>query len=146
MTRSALYVLFKCLPTKGWLVKCSPAGRHLLASVQSFIKTPTPVLNIHMLVSACDSVIESFCCERDWRSIKIISQLDAQDAEDSGSKISMRSDNICGLPLWHSRPSDDKWNVDVFLESTFLAGLQPVLSNVEAIIRSVNDISIIQNA
>jgi hypothetical protein len=57
----------------------------------------------------------------------------------------VRRDELRSEILGHTGPSDDKWDVDVLLETAFLAWLQPMLSDVVSVVRRVEDVSIVQD-
>lgn len=42
--------------------------------------------------------------------------------------------------------ADDEGDVEIFLEGALLAGLQPVLADVVAVIGTVHDVGVVENA
>jgi hypothetical protein len=66
--------------------------------------------------------------------------------ENGGREIGVGTDDIGGVSGGDTRSPDYKGDMDIFLKSTFLAGVETVLGDVVAVISRVDDIRIIEDA
>jgi len=66
--------------------------------------------------------------------------------EDGGREVGVSSDDVRGMSGCDTGPPDYKGDVDVFLKSTFLAGVKTVLGDVVAVVCGVDDVRIIEDA
>lgn len=101
-------------------------------------------LHLHHLVHSVTAaaVIRA---KRNWSTIEIRPGFSPDHVQDSGSEIDVRGDSVFNFPLGHSRAPDNERNPNVLLVTTFLAGRKAMLSNVEAVVRAINDIRVVQD-
>ena len=66
--------------------------------------------------------------------------------EDGGREVGVSSDDVRGMSGCDTGSPDYKGDVDVFLKSTFLAGVKTVLGDVVAVVCGVDDVRIIEDA
>jgi hypothetical protein len=65
--------------------------------------------------------------------------------EDGGREVGVGSDDVGGVSGGDTGSPDYKRDVDVFLKSTFLAGVKTVLGDVVAVVCGVDDVRIIED-
>lgn len=58
----------------------------------------------------------------------------------------MGSDRTLNMPLCHARPTNKKGNADILLKSTGLSRRETVLADMEPVVRSEDDVSIVNLA
>jgi hypothetical protein len=66
--------------------------------------------------------------------------------EDGRRKVGVGSDDVGCMSGCDTGPPDYQGDVDVFLKSTFLAGVKTVLGDVVAVVCGVDDVRIIKDA
>lgn len=81
---------------------------------------------------------------RHRRPVKLGAQRDARQLVDRGRKINMRGGVVDALILGHAGPADVEGDVDVLFVARGLAGHQPVVADVEAVVRRVHDVRVVQ--
>jgi len=66
--------------------------------------------------------------------------------ENGGRDVGMGTDDVGNMSRGDTRAPDYKRNVNVFLKSTFLAGVETVLGDVVAVVCRIDDVRIIEDA
>ena len=103
-------------------------------SILSLTENKTPVLNSHMLGPCAAGGEEVIGSDRNCSAIKVGPDLAASKTEECRGQIRVRGDYVADVVFGNPGASYDKRHVYIFFETTFFARLQPVLSNVVAIV------------
>lgn len=106
----------------------------------AFAQVFSPELNVDVLalIAAC----QLLCRYGDRLSVKVISKWNTREVEQRRNDISMTGWDILDRTFLNSWATDEKWDVYVFFNSTAFARGQAMLTDVEAVVGSVNEIGI----
>ena len=58
----------------------------------------------------------------------------------------MCADDVGGVSSCDSGTADDEWDMNVFFESAFFAGVKALLRNVVAVVSGVDDMCVVEDA
>ena len=83
-------------------------------------------------------------CDRNCSPIKVLSRGNARQMEEGWRQVDMRGHCILHVALRNTRPTNKQRHTDIFLKPTSLPGRQSVLTDMEAIVGSIDNIRIIQ--
>lgn len=65
--------------------------------------------------------------------------------KDDGREVGVGTDDVRGVPGGDTGPPNNKRDVNVFLKTTFFAGVGTMLRNMIAVVCGVNDVRIIKD-
>lgn len=117
-------------------------GQPTTAAICSFQKRIPPIFHGDMLVGRLRRVMRDW----NWRSIEVITKRDSGQPEQRGCDIDMSGNCILHFVLWNARAADIKWDPDILVEPCRLPRWQAVLTNMVAIVGSIEDVGVLKLA
>jgi len=104
-----------------------------------------PVLDVDVLASdpIIIVVITIRAKQRHSLAIELMGRFNARQFEQSRNNISMRRGPTKDLTPPNPRPTNKERNMDVLLDVTRFPRRKPVLANMEAVVRGVDDVSVL---
>lgn len=109
----------------------------------TFDEILAPELDVYMF--ALIVLIQQVLRYRNWFAIKIFSERDAGEGEQSGYDVGVARWYILHGTFWHSGTANKKWDVDVLFNVAALAWRETVLADVVAVVSCVDQIGVVEN-
>lgn len=134
------YLAFAICSTPSVLSSTSRSTEHTKTANLAFGNGTTPVLNRYVLVSL---VLLSWQ-HRDRSSVKVAAKVRACESENRRSEVNVCSYSILNGSGGYTWTSDEEWYADVFVKATLLARGQSVLTQMITIVRTVDDVCLVQ--
>lgn len=127
---------------KAWtrrLTCCDPVGNGPLHDALA------PVLDVDVLGLGRVLGLEGGR-HRDRLAVKVVMEVDAGQREQGGDDVRVGGGLVVGRAAGDARAAHDKGHVDVLLDARRLSRREPVLADVEAVVRGVDDVGVVEQA
>ena len=81
-----------------------------------------------------------------WRAVEIVAQRQTGQFKERWNQVDVRRDAILSLSLGNARAANKKRDSDVFFETSGFARGHTVLTDMESVVRSVDDVGVVDLA